>query len=771
MVEKGGVEAWFAASCEDFGVDPAQYRKITDTVDVWFDSGTIALHGAARPGGAALARGPLPRGQRPAPRLVPVEPAHRLRHGRAARPTTRCSPTASPSTARAARCPSRSGNVIAPQKVIADTLGAEILRLWVASTDYSGELAISDEILKRVVESYRRIRNTLRFLLANTADFDPARDALPVSEWVEIDRYALAMTREMAAACAADYARFEFHLVAQRLQNFCSEDLGGFWLDILKDRLYTNGAKSRARRSAQIGAAPRDPGAAAPHGADPVLHRRGSLGGAAIPARTKASSSTPGTTCFRSRQARPSSCARWKRIREIRAAVPEEARGRARRRRHRFVAAGRSRRGRAGRRPRAAALAGRRPQVRLHHLRRHGARRRRRRAGGGGGAEQAREVRALLALARATSGSDARHATICGRCVANLEGAGRGARPCLSARRGRGGAGSPLSGAVVALDLATKAWMSSAFRARRGTSVLPFFNLVLVHNTGAAFSFLAGAGGWQRWFFTVVAVAISAFIVVMLKRGARNRLLAFGLALILGGALGNLWDRVTPRPRGRLHPAARRGLAISRPSTSPIPPSRSAWRCSSGIACSGTRRPARRTRAWRRPPRRSHERHQRRSPSRQAARLLRRRRSRHRDRRARARPARRADLRAPRDRAQQVRGRGPARQGRGLRRGAGRSAVGLDRDLLRPRRIPRRAPRSRRARPQGLRRHLPAGHQGARRSLAHARAGPRSDHDRPRGPPRGRGHHGPVGGRHVPRGKRGGCREPARAPIPPSSPT
>jgi isoleucyl-tRNA synthetase len=142
------------------------------------------------------------------------------------------------------------GNVIAPQKV-ADTLGAEIIRFWVASTDYSGELSISDEILKRVVEGYRRIRNTLRFLLANTADFDAAKDLLPPSQWVEIDRYALAMTREMAEACAADYAKFEFHLVAQRLQTFCSEDLGGFWLDVLKDRLYTAASGSPARRSAQ----------------------------------------------------------------------------------------------------------------------------------------------------------------------------------------------------------------------------------------------------------------------------------------------------------------------------------------------------------------------------------------------------------------------------------------------------------------------------------------------------------------------------------------
>jgi isoleucyl-tRNA synthetase len=142
------------------------------------------------------------------------------------------------------------GNVMAPQK-ISGSLGAEILRLWVASTDYSGELSISDEILKRVVESYRRIRNTLRFLLANTSDFDPAKHAVPVGEMVEIDRYALALAREMQEQAAADYARFQFHLVAQRLQGFCSEDLGAFYLDILKDRLYTCGADSRARRSAQ----------------------------------------------------------------------------------------------------------------------------------------------------------------------------------------------------------------------------------------------------------------------------------------------------------------------------------------------------------------------------------------------------------------------------------------------------------------------------------------------------------------------------------------
>jgi len=142
------------------------------------------------------------------------------------------------------------GNVIARQQV-SDKMGAEILRLWTASTDYSGELTISDEILKRVVEGYRRIRNTLRFVLANTADFDAGKNMLPVEQWLEIDRYALALTRELQTACQADYDRYEFHRVVQALQTFCSEDLGGFYLDILKDRLYTTAPNSRARRSAQ----------------------------------------------------------------------------------------------------------------------------------------------------------------------------------------------------------------------------------------------------------------------------------------------------------------------------------------------------------------------------------------------------------------------------------------------------------------------------------------------------------------------------------------
>jgi isoleucyl-tRNA synthetase len=130
-------------------------------------------------------------------------------------------------------------------------MGAEILRLWAASTDYSGEVSIGKEILDRVIEVYRRVRNTLRFLLANTADFDFATDALPVEQCFEIDRYALSLTRQLAAGAETDYAKYEFHRIVQALQLFCSDDLGSFYLDILKDRLYTSATGSLARRSAQ----------------------------------------------------------------------------------------------------------------------------------------------------------------------------------------------------------------------------------------------------------------------------------------------------------------------------------------------------------------------------------------------------------------------------------------------------------------------------------------------------------------------------------------
>jgi len=248
-VERGGIESWYESTHEDFGVDAVKYRKLTDTLDVWFDSGTTHQ--------TVLRRDP----ELGFPADLYLEGSDQHRGWFHSSLLTSCMLNGTPPykallthgfvvDGEGKKMSKSKGNVVAPQKVWA-TLGAEILRLWVAATDYSGDLSISDEILKRVVESYRRIRNTLRFLLANTSDFDPAKDALPIGQLFELDRFALAHARTLMDAIQADYARYEFHLVVQRLQTYCSEDLGGFYLDVLKDRLYTAPRTSRARRSAQ----------------------------------------------------------------------------------------------------------------------------------------------------------------------------------------------------------------------------------------------------------------------------------------------------------------------------------------------------------------------------------------------------------------------------------------------------------------------------------------------------------------------------------------
>ncbi len=251
-VEKEGIEAWFRLdAAELLGAEAGQYVKMKDTLDVWFDSGTTHCHVLRGSHAADLAY--------PADMYLEGSDQHRgwfqssllsgcAIDGRA--PYKALLTHGFVVNGKGHKMSKSKGNVIAPQQV-SDKMGAEILRLWTASTDYSGELSISDEILKRVVEGYRRIRNTLRFLLANVSDFDAASDMLPVGDWLEIDRYALALTRELQESCLADYERYEFHRVVQSLQTFCSEDLGGFYLDILKDRLYTAAPDSSARRSAQ----------------------------------------------------------------------------------------------------------------------------------------------------------------------------------------------------------------------------------------------------------------------------------------------------------------------------------------------------------------------------------------------------------------------------------------------------------------------------------------------------------------------------------------
>ncbi|MBY0345232.1 MAG: class I tRNA ligase family protein, partial [Neisseriaceae bacterium] len=143
--------------------------------------------------------------------------------------------------------------VIAPQKIY-DSLGADILRLWTAQTDSSGEMAISDEILKRTSESYRRLRNTLRFLLANLTDFNPEIDSIAIENLLDLDRYALLLATQLQQKVAEKgglYDKYAFHQAMQSILSYCSEDMGAFYLDIIKDRLYTTQAQSFARRSAQ----------------------------------------------------------------------------------------------------------------------------------------------------------------------------------------------------------------------------------------------------------------------------------------------------------------------------------------------------------------------------------------------------------------------------------------------------------------------------------------------------------------------------------------
>lgn len=256
-IEQNGIEAWFSLEAESLlGEEAQDYAKLTHTLDVWFDSG--ATHSAV-----LKARG------LPHPADLYLEGSDQHRGWFQSSLLTACAtdgyaPYRALLThgfvvdAKGHKMSKSAGNVTAPQEIF-DSLGADILRLWVAASDYSGEIIISAEILKRVSESYRRLRNTLRFLLANLADFDMNSQEVAFADLVEIDQYALVQAQALQTQLAeqigseqpALYARYAFHQVSQALIQYCSEDLGGFYLDILKDRLYTSAANSHARRSAQ----------------------------------------------------------------------------------------------------------------------------------------------------------------------------------------------------------------------------------------------------------------------------------------------------------------------------------------------------------------------------------------------------------------------------------------------------------------------------------------------------------------------------------------
>ncbi|MDO9611310.1 MAG: isoleucine--tRNA ligase [Serpentinimonas sp.] len=260
VVQQGGIEAWSQLGVAEIlarigdATEPAQYSKSSDILEVWFDSGsthTTVLKGSHA--GAAHPHGPE------ADLYLEGHDQHRgwfhsslliasALYGRA--PYKGLLTHGFTVDGQGRKMSKSVGNVIAPQQ-ISSKLGAEIIRLWVAATDYSGDLAIDDKLLARVVDSYRRMRNTLRFLLANISDFDPATDSVAAADLLEIDRYALTRAAQLQAEVLAHYQDYEFHPVVAKLQVYCSEDLGAFYLDVLKDRLYTCAPKSLARRSAQ----------------------------------------------------------------------------------------------------------------------------------------------------------------------------------------------------------------------------------------------------------------------------------------------------------------------------------------------------------------------------------------------------------------------------------------------------------------------------------------------------------------------------------------
>lgn len=259
-IEKEGLEAWQNIEPADLlGEEADQYEKNKDTLDVWFDSGSTHATVLGGHNDPHIKGSHADKLTWPADLYLEGSDQHRgwfhsslltgcMMYGRA--PYKALLTHGFVVDGKGRKMSKSVGNVMLPQE-IADKLGAEILRLWTASTDYSGELTISDEILKRVVEGYRRIRNTLKFLLGNIADFDIEKNGIAVNRLLDIDKYALGMTQKMQAQALENYERYEFHPIVSRLQTFCSEDLGAFYLDILKDRLYTTQPNSHARRSAQ----------------------------------------------------------------------------------------------------------------------------------------------------------------------------------------------------------------------------------------------------------------------------------------------------------------------------------------------------------------------------------------------------------------------------------------------------------------------------------------------------------------------------------------
>jgi isoleucyl-tRNA synthetase len=249
-MDQKGIGAWFDLTAEELLGDEAEnYTKVSDTLDVWFDSGSTffsVLENDERlsfPADMYLEGSDQHRGWFHSSLLASCA----MKDGAPYRQVLTHGFTVD---AKGMKMSKSVGNVVAPQKVI-NQLGADILRLWVASTDYSGEMSISDEILKRTADSYRRIRNTLRFLLANMTGFDPVNDMVSADSMLALDHWVVAEALTLQNELKGLYASYQFHVAMQKIHRFCSETLGGFYLDVIKDRQYTTQSDSLPRRSCQ----------------------------------------------------------------------------------------------------------------------------------------------------------------------------------------------------------------------------------------------------------------------------------------------------------------------------------------------------------------------------------------------------------------------------------------------------------------------------------------------------------------------------------------
>jgi isoleucyl-tRNA synthetase len=249
-IEQRGIDAWFDLNpAELLGEDEAHYRKMSDTLDVWFDSGVTHFCVLNRRDGLGF----------PADLYLEGSDQHRGWFQSSLLASTAINGTAPyrqvlthgfTVDAQGKKMSKSAGNVVAPQKVM-QNLGADVLRLWVSSTDYEAEMSVSDEILKRTADVYRRLRNTARYLLANLAGFDPAQHRVAQDDLLALDRWAVDRAFQLQKDVAEAYETYQFHRVYQKVHHFCSVDLGSFYLDVLKDRQYTCREDSLPRRSGQ----------------------------------------------------------------------------------------------------------------------------------------------------------------------------------------------------------------------------------------------------------------------------------------------------------------------------------------------------------------------------------------------------------------------------------------------------------------------------------------------------------------------------------------